>query len=181
MTRSKTGWILLGLSFVLTLVGVTPTIYADEGDQTLIHACLNKKTGEIRIIRAHESCKHNETELDLPGISAPVGKGSIMVLSGRVFTIGRCVTVGSTCAYRSPRDGTIQNMRVLIDSNQYMGPTVLALHVNGSQTLLSTSIPAGSTSDIDIPGMVDILDGDRISIELDNSEVPMESALTALI
>jgi hypothetical protein len=61
----------------------------------------------------------------------------------------------------------------LIQSNAYNGPAVVTLFVNGSPTLLTTTIPAESTSDIDVPGMVDILDGDRISVLLDTSAVPV--------
>jgi hypothetical protein len=58
-------------------------------------------------------------------------------------------------------------MRVLIVSNSYNGPAVVTVFINGSPTSLSAHIPAGSTSDIDIPGTVTILDGDAISVLMD--------------
>jgi hypothetical protein len=63
-------------------------------------------------------------------------------------------------------------MRILIRSNSYEGPAVVTLLVNGSPTLFSTTIPAGSTQDIDIAGGVDVFDSDRISVALDEPTEP---------
>lgn len=70
MTRSKTGWLFLVSAFVLALAGVTPVVYAHGGDPTLIHACFNKSSGEIKIVSANASCKNNEIAVDWPGTSA---------------------------------------------------------------------------------------------------------------
>ena len=179
MTRSKTVGLVLGAAFVLAVAWVTPVVYAHGGDPTLIHSCVRNNNGNIRIVGANTACNKNETAVDWPGTSATPGQGSIMVISGSIGDGApnglACIGVGATCAYRSPRDGTIQNMRVLIDSNPYQGPAVLTLLVNGNPTLISTVIPAGSTLDIDVPGTVDILDGDRISLQLDTSAVPVNN------
>lgn len=70
MTRSKTGWLVLGSAFVVALAGVTPVVYAHGGDPTLVHACVNKSSGEVKIVGANASCKNNESAVDWPGTSA---------------------------------------------------------------------------------------------------------------
>lgn len=73
MARSKTGWLFLGSAFVLALAGVTPAVYAHGGDPTLVHACVDKRGGKIKIVGANASCKGNKTALDwnLPGAAGP--------------------------------------------------------------------------------------------------------------
>jgi hypothetical protein len=179
VTRSKTVWFVLGAAVVLALAWVLPAVYAHGGDSTLIHACVRNNNGDVRIVSPTTSCASNETAVHWPGTSAPPSQGSIMVLTAGVGGPPAetpdpvCLSVGATCEYRSPRDGTIQNMRILIESNTYNGPAVVAIFVNGSPTLLSPAIPAGGTLDIDVPGIVDILDSDRISVRLDISAVPV--------
>jgi hypothetical protein len=43
----------------------------------------------------------------------------------------------------------------------------VTLQVNGVATAITTVIPAGSTSNIDVPGTVSIADGDRVSVVMD--------------
>jgi hypothetical protein len=176
MTRSKTGWLALGIGVVLALTGVTPAVYAHGGDPTLIHACVNNSSGEVKIVDANASCKHNETALDWPGNSAALGGGSIMVHGGSFGACPGCPTNliirtgGGAAEYRLPWDGTIQNTRIRIISNSYNGRAVVTLFVNGNPSV-STTIPAGSTTDIDVPGTVDVFDGDRVSVIIDQSAV----------
>jgi hypothetical protein len=186
VTRSQTVWLVLGSAFVLALAWGTPGVYAHGGDPTLIHSCVANNNGNVRIVGADTSCRNNEIAVDWPGTSATPGQGSIMfhsigAISG-IPSVPVCLPPGGafTCAYRSPRDGTIQNIRVLIDSNTFSGPAIVTIFVNGISTLLSTTIPAGSTSDIDVPGVVDILDGDRISVMMDISAVTVNGGLIRL-
>jgi hypothetical protein len=60
-------------------------------------------------------------------------------------------------------------MRILIFRNTFNGPAKLTLIVNGNPTAVSTTIPAGSTADINVRGSASILDGDRISVQADES------------
>lgn len=81
MTRSRAGLFFLGSAFVLALAGVTPAVYGHGGDLTLIHACANKSSGEVKIVGANASCKTNETALDWPRTSAGAGLGGVEVVS----------------------------------------------------------------------------------------------------
>jgi hypothetical protein len=145
-----------------------------RGDPRLIHACVNKSSGEVRIVSANAPCKKNETALTWPGIFA-VGKGSIMVHAAHLFApvppgSSLCISIGNgACGYRSPRVGTIQNVRILIESNSYNAPAVVTLFVNGAPTSITATIPGGSTADINVPGAVGILDGDKVSVLLAGS------------
>ncbi len=177
MTRSNTGWLFLGSAFVLALAVVTPAIYAHGGDPTLIHACVNKRSGEVKIVGANTSCKHNETALEWPGTSAALGGGSIMVHGGLFGACPGCPTTlvirtgGGAGEYRLPRDGTIQRTRIRIVSNSFNGPAVVTLFVNGNPTSISTTIPAGNTSDLDVPPTVNVVDGDSVSVVMDVSAI----------
>ena len=179
MTRSATRWMLPGLAFVLTLARVTPMVDAHGGDPTLIHACVNKSSGEVKIVGASASCKNNETAVDWPATAAPppppAGGGSIMVhgVGAGVVAGGSFIIEfgGGVFEYRLPRDGTVQNMRILVTSNSYNGPTTVTLLVNGVATSLSATIPAGSTADIDVVGPVAVLDGQRVSVSADTPTV----------
>src|SRR6478672_1590502 len=66
MTRSKTRWLFVSLMFVVALAVVTPAVYMHGGDASLIHSCVNKSSGEIKIVAANATCKNNETPLDWP-------------------------------------------------------------------------------------------------------------------
>jgi len=90
MTGSKTGWLLLGLVFFVALAVVTPAVYTHGGDPTLIHSCVNKSSGEIKIVDANATCKNNETALDWPATSpapsptpSPTPNGGGAVLDAR--------------------------------------------------------------------------------------------------
>ena len=177
MTRSATRWLLLGSAFVLALAGVTPMVYAHGGDPTLIHSCVNKSSGEVKIVGANASCKNHETAVDWPATSAPAppaGGGSIMVHGAGAGVVAIPFFIqfgGGVSEYRLPRDGTVQNMRILVPSNSYNGPTTVRIFVNGAATSLSATIPAGSTADIDVPGTVAVLDGQRVSVVADATTV----------
>ena len=58
-------------------------------------------------------------------------------------------------------------MRILVRANTYNGATPVTLMVNGLATAVTIVIPAGSTANINVPGTVAIVDGDRVSIVCD--------------
>lgn len=177
MTQSTTEVFVLASAFVLALAGFTPVVSAHGGDPTLIHACVNKSSGEVKIVGANASCKNNETAVDWPATSAPppplAGKGSIMV-----HGVGAGVVAlqpffiqfgGGVNEYRLPRDGTVQNMRILIAENTYDASTAVTLYVDDSPTSITTAIPAGSTADIDVPGTASVGDGQTVSVKASTS------------
>ena len=58
----KVSWpIIIGIS-ILALVSTTSVVYADFGDESLIHACLDKKS-KPRIVGPIDLCKGNETPI----------------------------------------------------------------------------------------------------------------------
>ena len=105
------------------------------------------------------------------------GGGAIMVQKGGVSSgvIRLLRTPVDSGVYRIPRDGTIQNMRILTGpltdwGTICYGPTVVTLLVNDRPTSLSTTFTSGRNRGIDVPGTVDVFDGDRISVEVDTRE-----------
>jgi hypothetical protein len=63
---SKSTALALGAIFILALFGVfaATQLSAHGGNSDQIHACVNAKSGEIKIVAAGQSCKKNETSLD---------------------------------------------------------------------------------------------------------------------
>ena len=113
------------------------------------------------------------------GPTGPPGQGSIMVPGGIMvhgtwigafgpwpvcMHIAGAACCAGPCAYRFPRDGQIGNMRILIESNSYDGPAIVTVFLNGIATSLSATIPAGSIGGIDAAGTVTVLDGDSVSV-----------------
>lgn len=175
------GMFCLLLSFgAAALVAIT--VYGQSGNT--IQGCYDNKSGVLRKVVSPSDCSHKETSINWniigphgpQGPPGPAGSshGSIMVHGIAAAPPGPFnIPVGGAVPvpYRFPRDGVIQRMRVLIASNSYDGPAVVTLLVNGNPTLLTTTIPAGSTADIDVPGTVNVLDGERVSMVLDTSAV----------
>lgn len=159
-----------GIAVALAVLFTAPLL-ADGGDPALIHACVKKVNGQVRIVGPNDGCLPSESPLHWAAASAGNAGGSIMVHGNGFGAGGTAVNFvhygGGIPVYRSPRDGVIQNMRFLIRTNTYDGSTPVTLQVNGVATALSTVIPAGSTSSIDVPGTVAISDGDEVSIVLD--------------
>jgi len=100
------------------------------------------------------------------------GGGSIVIHGAGAGNAGPIfIQIGSVNAYRIPRDGTIQNIRIFVLSNSYNGAAIVTLFVDGSPTSLSATIPTGSTGAIDIAGTVDVFDGEGISVVMDTDAV----------
>jgi hypothetical protein len=151
---------------------LSPALFADGGDSALIHACVKKANGQVRIVQPADVCLPSEVSMHwAAGAPASAGGGSIMVHGGGFGSGGVAVNFvhygGGIPIYRSPRAGTIQNTRILVNANTYDGATPVTLMVNGVATAITAVIPAGSTASIDVPGTVAISDGDRVSVVLD--------------
>jgi len=161
-----------GIAFALTVL-FSPSLLADGGDPTLIHACVKKVNGQVRIVQPTDTCLPSEFPLHWPAAGGPAASapGSVMVHGNGYGVGGTAVNFvnygGGVPEYRSPRAGVIQNMRILVRSNTYNGATPVTLMVNGVATAVTAVIPAGSTSNIDVPGSVTIVDGDRVSVVMD--------------
>ena len=69
MRHSKATWFFTVGVIIFTL-GSTKAAYGDEGDASLIHACV--KQGNVQIVGADDSCGSNETSLHW-GITGPQG------------------------------------------------------------------------------------------------------------
>ena len=166
MTQRAAVCLVVALSILLS-----PTLLADGGDPTLIHACVKKVNGQVRIVQPTDVCLSSEVSMHWAAGAPANAGGSIMVHGGGFGSGGVPVNFvhfgGGIPVYRSPRSGTIQNTRILVTANTYDGATPVTLMVNGVATSITTVILAGSTASIDVPGTVAILDGDRISVVLD--------------
>jgi len=70
----KLTWLFIVGVSILALVSTTELIYADFGDVSLIHACLDKKS-KPRIVGPDDSCKASETPVHwtIAGLLGPQG------------------------------------------------------------------------------------------------------------
>lgn len=170
-SRSFVTGIPAGIAVALSVL-FNPAVLADGGDATLIHACVKKVNGQVRIVAPDEGCLPSEVSVHWPAAAPSTASGSAIMVHGGGFGVGGApvnfVHFGAGVpVYRSPRAGVIQNMRILVTTNTYNGSTPVTLQVNGVATTITTVIPAGSTANIDVPGTVTIADGDRVSAVMD--------------
>src|SRR5262249_31435130 len=64
MSRPRTKWLLLVWAFGVSLA-VTPGVaLAHGGDGALVHACINKQSGEGKIVAHNATCKPHENAVD---------------------------------------------------------------------------------------------------------------------
>lgn len=169
LSRLTVAAVPAGIALALSVL-FTPSLLADGGDATLIHACVKNANGQVRIVQPSDTCLPSEHSLHWPATGGPAvsAPGSVMV-HGNGYGVGgtpeNFVSFGGGVQeYRTPRAGVIQNMRILVRSNTYNGATPVTLVVNGVPTAVTTVIPAGSTANIDVPGSVTIVDGDKIAV-----------------
>lgn len=64
MTRSTTSWLLLVSAFGLWLMATASGAFAHGGDPSLVHACVNKSSGEVKIVSPNATCKPHENAVD---------------------------------------------------------------------------------------------------------------------
>ena len=161
-----------GIAVALSVLS-PPALFATGSVPTSIHLCIKKVNGQVRIVPPSEVCLPSEFSFTWPPTVPPsAAAGSAIMVHGGGYGVGGApvnfVQFGAGISvYRSPRAGTIQNMRILVRTNTFNGATPVTLQVNGVATLITTVIPAGSTANIDVPGTVAIIDGDQISIVCD--------------
>jgi hypothetical protein len=80
MLSKKRFLLAVTLVMVIVLVSVT-AVLAHGGNLSLIHACVNKNSGAIRIVGANSTCSLKETALDW-GIVGPAGPQGDQGLQG---------------------------------------------------------------------------------------------------
>lgn len=78
---------------------------AHGGDPSVIHGCVPKSTGLVRIVAANESCRETETALHF-GSQAPQALGA--TLSAALSAVSQsCTPGGPTAPKTDQHDGTV--------------------------------------------------------------------------
>lgn len=83
--------------------------YGHGGDTTKIHTCVNKSSGEIKVVGASESCGNNEDALDwaiTPVQAAPEGCPPDSVRSGTI-----CIDKYEASVWQTTNDAVIQKIK----------------------------------------------------------------------
>ena len=177
MTRAKIRSLLFVSGLVLGFGGVGAPAFGHGGDLTLVHSCVNKSSGEIKIVAATATCKANETALDWTQTPSapPAAEGGM--LHARSF-----VNVSSADKFAMfveegpqafvqvvlPRGGTLANLVLRPTDPPAGGALVTAVVlVNGVDTLLTVTHSSG-----DGPGAtsntvntVTVNQGDLVSVK----------------
>lgn len=78
---------LLALAIILVTLASTTFVHAHGGDITLIHACVNNTSGEIKIVGVNVTCASNYRALDW-NIQGPAGSPGPMGPAGPAGTQG---------------------------------------------------------------------------------------------
>ena len=195
MTSSKTRWLFLGLALVLTLAVVAPAVYMHGGDASLIHSCVNKSSGEIKIVAPNATCKNNETALDWPAslpapsptptatptpTPAPSGGAVLDARSNFISASGTTVFAmnveeaasESFVQVNVPRGGQLANLFVHPTASPAAGAILTAtVRVNGLDTVLAvTHTSADGTSTVsNIAATVPVAQGDLVAVKFTES------------
>ena len=72
MARSTIGWLLVVSAFTCSLAVSTPGAFAHGGNPALVHSCVNKSSGEVKIVSPNATCKQHENAVDWAAAAAPV-------------------------------------------------------------------------------------------------------------
>src|SRR5688572_17854079 len=95
-------FVAIALSMFFTI-----PLLADGGDATLIHACVKKANGQVRIVQPAEACLPSEVSAHWPASASAAAGGAIMVHGGGFGAGGVAVNFvhfgGGIPVYRSPR------------------------------------------------------------------------------
>lgn len=183
MTRSKTGWLFLGSVFVLALAVLTPAVYMHGGDATLIHSCVNKRSGEIKIVSANASCKNNETALDWPATSpppSPSGGGAILDARGNFSLVANTTSFAmfveegteTFVQVNVPRAGQLANLFVHPTQAPPAGVVLtVTVRVNGADTLLAVTHTSGNGANTvsNTASTVAVNQGDFVAVKFTES------------
>ena len=191
MRRSKTQWLFLSLMFVLAIAVVTPAVYMHGGDPSLIHSCVNKSSGEIKIVAANATCKNNETALDWPATAAapsptptptPAPSGGAVLDARASFALAASTTRYALNVEEDPNESFVQvNVpRAGELANLFVHPTAspaggailtVTVRVNGADTVLAvTHTSADGTNTVsNIVNTVPVNQGDFVAVKFTES------------
>jgi hypothetical protein len=178
MTRAKIGSVLLMSCLVLVLGGGGAPAFGHGGDLTLVHSCVNKSSGEIKIVAATATCKPNETALDWTQTAAtpPAAEG------GLLHARSNFVAVSGTTQFAMfveegpedfvkvvlPRGGTLSNLFLRPTDAPAVGASVTAVvRVNGVDSTLAvthTSV-SGTTATSNTVDTVTVNQGDLVVVK----------------
>src|SRR5258705_49225 len=67
---------------VVLSVLFAPVLLADGGDPTLIHACVKKVNGQVRIVEPSETCLPSELSVHWPAAAPATASGSSIMVHG---------------------------------------------------------------------------------------------------
>jgi len=182
MKRSTGRWILGALVLVLALGGLVAAARAHGDDPALVHACINKSSGEIKIVAPNGSCKAHENAVDWPATAGPPApvEGGVLHARGN-FTLDAGVTrfamfveEGTEAFVRVvlPRAGTLANLFVHPTDAPAAGTVMtVVVRVNGLDTTLAITHTSGdgTAATSNTAATVPVSQGDFVAVKFTES------------
>jgi hypothetical protein len=176
MAHSTRRWCVRGMVLALALAGFAPAVGAHGGDPALVHSCVNKSSGEVKIIAPNGSCKPNETALDWPRTAATPGEdgGVLHARSNFVADAGATkfamfVEEGTEAFVRIviPRSGSLANLFVHPTDTPAGGSMTVVVRVNGADTALAVTHPSivGTSAVSNTADTVAVNQGDFVAVK----------------
>jgi len=164
------------------------------GDPSLIHSCVNKSSGEIKIVAANATCKNNETALDWPAslpapspTATPTPTPTPAAVGGAILDArGNFSLAASTTTYAmNVEEGTEQFVQIPVPrggqlANLFVRPTqspaagavlTVTVRVNGLDTLLAVTHTGldGSNTVSNTVNTVAVNQGDLLAVKFTES------------
>jgi hypothetical protein len=190
MPRSKLGSVLLVSFLALALVGIGAPVFGHGGDPTLVHACVNKNSGEVKIVAPTATCKAHETALDWPQTAAtpPPAEGGLLharsnfsLVSG-VTQFAMFVEEGTESFVKVvlPRGGTLANLFLHPTAAPAGGAIVTAVvRVNEADTTLAVTHTSGdgTSATSNTVATVAVNQGDFVAVKFTESGAVVPGAV----
>jgi hypothetical protein len=167
----------------LALAGLPSAASAHGGDATLIHACVNKSSGEVKIVAPAASCKPHDIAVDWPATAAPpppAGGGAVLHARGNFSLVSSTTTFAmfveegteGFVAVTVPRDGELASLFVHPTASPAAGATLtVTVRVNGVDTPLAVTHTSadGTTATSNTADVVAVNQGDRVAVRFTES------------
>jgi hypothetical protein len=190
MTRSKLGSIFLVSFLVLAVGGVGAPAFGHGGDPTLVHSCVNKNSGEVKIVAPTATCKAHETALDWPQTAAtpPPAEGGLLharsnfSLVSSTTQFAMFVEEGTETFVKVvlPRGGTLANLFLHPTVAPAVGAIVTAVvRVNGADTALAVIHTSGdgTSATSNKVNTVTVNQGDLVAVKFTESGAVVPGAV----
>ncbi len=184
MYRRK--YVVFSVMVLVLLSAVATYVFAQVENSDRIFACVNNRSGTIKIVGSDADCSANAVPLSW-NPDGSVGGGGVLLSQGGFFkqTLldhpdGFCFMAEHTekqdCASPGayipiPSDGQFVSLAIQPVENFRSDDSIFTLMVNGSPTTLTATVPDGSMSVVLASSVVPVSAGDLITMRVEGNVI----------